>query len=312
MYKITKTDEVILTNLSLNARVSESDLARACRKSKDTVRYRIRKLETAGIIAGYTALLDYTKLGATNYKLYIQTHNQQQVIELFDAKPALFARFTACAEWNVGLAFFCRSQQEYSALENELYTKFGKDLKQVTLCHMVAASVFQSRAFDKTCNETRLFGEITMNTLDETDRAILEALLVNSRQSFVSIAEKAKTTVNTIRRRMDALRKIGVLAACIAEIRWSTLGYENYKLFIAVQNFTPEAEKRLLQKIADIPQCINHIRMLGPWKIEAEFSCKTYDDMHSIMQRLQEDSAVLSLRYAIYRDEKYFPSKKVL
>ncbi|MFH1649259.1 MAG: winged helix-turn-helix transcriptional regulator [Candidatus Woesearchaeota archaeon] len=312
MVKITKNDEVILTNLGFNARMSESELGRLCRKSKDTIKYRIKRLESLGIIKGYTVLLDYTKLGAVNYKMYIQTPDPQPLINFFDQKSEVFARFTAYADWNIGVALFCRTPQEYYKIENELFTKFGKDIRSLLLCHMVSASIFSWRAFDKRASKKDIFGDIVGNDLDEMDVAILNLLLADSRQSFVYMAQTLKTNVNMIRRKMAVLEKKGILVACQAIIDTAKLGFENYKLFITVQDYTPEAERSLLETISIVPQCSNVIRMLGPWKIEAEFSCKSYDEFHAIMKKVQQHPAVLGLRYAIFKDEKYFPSGKVL
>jgi DNA-binding Lrp family transcriptional regulator len=58
-----KIDEKILKNLTVDARLSARQLALKLGMSTVTILSRIRKLEKAKIIKGYTALIDHEKLG---------------------------------------------------------------------------------------------------------------------------------------------------------------------------------------------------------------------------------------------------------
>ncbi len=60
---LDKTDERILRNLMMDARLSARQLALKLGISTVTVLSRIRKLEKEKIIKGYTALIDHEKLG---------------------------------------------------------------------------------------------------------------------------------------------------------------------------------------------------------------------------------------------------------
>jgi Lrp/AsnC family leucine-responsive transcriptional regulator len=55
---IDETDTIILDLLQENARISQADVARAVGLAPSAVLERIRKLETRGVIRGYTALVD--------------------------------------------------------------------------------------------------------------------------------------------------------------------------------------------------------------------------------------------------------------
>lgn len=61
--ELDKTDERILKNLMVDARLSARQLALKLGISTVTVLSRIKKLEREKIIKGYTALLDHEKLG---------------------------------------------------------------------------------------------------------------------------------------------------------------------------------------------------------------------------------------------------------
>src|SRR4030066_818855 len=63
--ELDKTEERILKNLLVDARLSARQLALKLGISTVTVLSRIKKLEKEKIIKGYTALIDHEKLGYT-------------------------------------------------------------------------------------------------------------------------------------------------------------------------------------------------------------------------------------------------------
>ena len=63
--KMDETDEKILKNLMMDARLSARQLALRLGMSTVTILSRIKKLEKEKIIHGYTAIIDHEKLGYT-------------------------------------------------------------------------------------------------------------------------------------------------------------------------------------------------------------------------------------------------------
>lgn len=76
---LDKTDEKILKNLMVDARLSARQLALKLGMSTVTVLSRIKKLEKEKIIKGYTALIDHEKLG----------YNLTAVIEIIAKKDKI-------------------------------------------------------------------------------------------------------------------------------------------------------------------------------------------------------------------------------
>ncbi|MGA2768355.1 MAG: Lrp/AsnC family transcriptional regulator [Candidatus Bathyarchaeia archaeon] len=68
--RLDETDTKILKALTADARLSSRQIAKQCDISIGTVLSRIKKMESEGIINGYTALLDQEKLG---YELTVVT-----------------------------------------------------------------------------------------------------------------------------------------------------------------------------------------------------------------------------------------------
>ena len=67
---LDETDVKILKSLVIGARLSSRQIAKQCDISVGTALARVRKMEDAGIIRGYSVLLDQEKLG---YELTVVT-----------------------------------------------------------------------------------------------------------------------------------------------------------------------------------------------------------------------------------------------
>ena len=70
--KLDIKDKKILYELDKNAKISASDVAKIVLLSKDAVGYRIKNLEDKGIIRGYRAVVDLTKLGYSLFRVYLK------------------------------------------------------------------------------------------------------------------------------------------------------------------------------------------------------------------------------------------------
>ncbi|MBN8592146.1 MAG: Lrp/AsnC family transcriptional regulator [Anaerolineae bacterium] len=75
-------DRAILEELQVNGRISVADLARKIFLSPPAVYQRIKRLERAGMIRQYVALLDYEMAGydlVAFIRLSLQQHSREQV-----------------------------------------------------------------------------------------------------------------------------------------------------------------------------------------------------------------------------------------
>ncbi|MEK6857280.1 MAG: Lrp/AsnC family transcriptional regulator, partial [Nanoarchaeota archaeon] len=65
-------DKKILFELSKNARLSQSAMAKNIGSSRDTVNYRIANLKKSGVLQAYRTLIDINKFGYLNFHVFLQ------------------------------------------------------------------------------------------------------------------------------------------------------------------------------------------------------------------------------------------------
>jgi len=62
-------DMQIIKNMEKEGRISHEELSKRLNLSRPAIHNRVAKLEDQGIIAGYKAVIDWTKLGYTTYAI---------------------------------------------------------------------------------------------------------------------------------------------------------------------------------------------------------------------------------------------------
>ena len=82
-HKLDKTDKIILVELQKNAQRSITDLASKAGLSASSCHRRVKLLEEAGVVTGYTATLDRTSLGLAN-EFFVEVSLSAQTEEAFE------------------------------------------------------------------------------------------------------------------------------------------------------------------------------------------------------------------------------------
>jgi len=314
---IDKIDRRILFELDKNARIPETQLAKKLNRSKESIRYRIKKLTEDGIILQFTTWIDPTKLGWQTAKVYLKLANipqkKKQFIEYVKKDKRLFWLGIADGAWNAGLTFFVKDNREFFNLKNEIFSKF-KDLILESWTASLVSVHYSERTFLHNSNSawSSMFDKPDKIQLDNISIKILKELLKNSRASVVSIADKYKTSVDIIRNRIKKMEEQKIINRYTISTDYQLLGYEFYKTFLFFKNLTEEDLESLMSYCEKSQNIIHLVKQISPWDIELEIMCKSYEEYNKIISDVTEKFAhtIQKIETAIMSEDYVFPSKK--
>jgi len=316
---LDKIDKRILFELDKNSRIPDTKLAKLVRRSKESVRYRIKKLQEDKIIKGFSIWIDPVKLGFISAKIYLnlanKPKNKKEFIDFVKKDKRLFWLGIAEGSWNAGLTYFVKSNKEFYELKNKLFSKF-KDL----ILNSHTAVLIDVNICDKTFfynSETKwktMFDILDNYELEEIEKNILKELFNNSRINIVDIARKYNFSVDVIRNRIKKLEKNKIIFRYLAEIDFNKLGYEFFKTFLYFKNLKKEDEKKLIEYVRLNPKIIHLVRQISPWDIELEIMCESYLEYNKIISNLtKEFSEIINkVETAIISEDYVFPSKQMI
>ncbi len=318
-YFLDNIDHRILFELDKNARIAETKLAKIVGRSKESVRYRINKLQEEKVIHGFTIWIDPVRLGYSSAKIYLTLANKPELknafMEFVKKDKRLFWLGIAEGAWNVGLTYFVKTNLEFFDLKNDLFSRFKDLILEGKTAVLVNVNVLNKNFLCRGDNHwRRIFDEKNDYVLEDLEKKILIELFQQSRINLVDIARKLDTTVDIVRLRIKRLEEKQVIFQYTTRINFNLLGKEFFKTFLYFKNLTKHDELRLMEYARKQPQIIHLIKQISPWDIELEIMCDHYQEYNQIISDLTREFAgiINKVETAIISEDYVFPAPKMI
>lgn len=285
-------DIALVSILRQNSRQSIKTLARALHISKDTARYRMKRLEERGIIKRYMAHLDYSALGFQSYRTYIKLQHTTPEIDAqiySHIKKITGVRIMGRFEgaYSFGWVAIARTPYQYSLALEEFLRKFSKYVqhKEVNLIveqRRLALSYAEKRV---TRDTEEVYEQSTARKIDEKDTRILEMLFTNARIPLTELAVKTKLTARTVHDRIKRLRHDKLIVSFGLDM---DLGLTYYKLMINLEdtNKLPRVYSFAHKNHKTIGAVF---RTLGGSDCELDIYTSTFQEFLAVLDALKEE-----------------------
>lgn len=307
--KLDLKDRKILYELDLNSRASLGSLAKKVGLSKQVVDYRIRNLKTRGILKNTYAVIAFTKLGFTQYKVYIKLHSatpekEKEFIDYLTSRKQIVWTSSCRGKWDLAVTIIARDVVEFDSILKEIINNFGRCLLDKDIL-TVSYSPLYSRNYllpEKEKQEFLYMKKIENIETDNTEKEIIRILAGDARISIIDIMKKLNLTRDTVTYRLKKLKKEGIVLCYRALIDLEKIDYHLYKLILRLHNFSKEEETRLVTYCKTIPEIGQYLRLVGNWDAEIEFEIeseeklyKTINEIRNKFDKIIKDYEVLHL-----------------
>ncbi len=316
--ELDEIDKRILFELERNARIPDVKLAKIVRKSKDAVRYRIKRLEEEKIITGYKTWIDMSKLGFRSGTIYFTLLNipekKKKLIDFITNDPRTYWIGVAEGAWNIGISPYFKSNEELFRIKHELMNKFGDIILDVKMTSLVGVSIHEKNFLINEKTKLTSFTEkLEENNLDEMSEKILKKIYWNAKENIATLASELNTTVDIIRTRIKNLEKDKVIIRYSAVIDYQKIGYEYHKAFIYIKKFDSEFFNKINNHLENSKVAINMVRQIAPWDLEIIFFTRNfseYDLAIGEITKMFEDN-IKKIESATMSIDIIFPCKKL-
>ncbi|MDD5254339.1 MAG: AsnC family transcriptional regulator [Candidatus Nanoarchaeia archaeon] len=308
----------ILNILNENARYSNSQIAKKVKLSKPAVEYRINRLEKNNVIFEYYTILNFTKLGLSQYKSYFKFQNltsedEERIINYWlNLKDAIWVVQTR-GRWDLTVSFLAKSNYEFGKILREFMNIFSNFILDKEILMTESSSIYPRKYLGETKPLEFVYGiPIEIYRLDEIDKKILKELSTNSRISIVNLVKKTKLTRDIISYRLRKLAKENIIIKFGCELNLQNIGVKYYKLMVRTKNFNDKAEQRLKIYVSNHKRVVQILKLIGSWDIEIEFETETEDELYQTLTELRKEFSSIIKDFDILRLIKvhkynYFP-----
>lgn len=260
--KIDVKDKKLLYQLSVDGRVSYTQLAKKVSLSKNAVKYRVDRLKNEGVIKNFASTINLGSLNLTTFTLLLKfnddIYKNKEIIDYFRNYEFADWVITLSGDWDIFTEFVCKDfnhmfsiiediVKEFKETLNTYQVLFSRDTLRVE--HLIA-DFYKDIKFPILPVKDR---RIEPHKIDKIDRRILNTLAEDSSLTAPEIADKLNLTMDIVRYRMKNLINNSVIVKFFPEISLPKLGYTEYLYTVKLKNVSPEKIIKIKNEIKNNP-----------------------------------------------------------
>jgi Lrp/AsnC family leucine-responsive transcriptional regulator len=317
--KLDLKDKKILYELDLNSRATLNEIAKKVKLSKQVVDYRLKNLIKNNVIKQFYTVINFSKLGYTQYKLYLKFQNvnvqkEQEIIKYWTQNKNSVWVASCRGRWDVAVSILAKDINDFGEILGNFINKYGLFVLEKDVLITQISPVF-TKAYLTEKREKKKFtfgGKIEHYELDDTDKKILRTLSTNARITILEMMDKLSLTRDMITYRMKKLTRDNIISQYRILINLDKINHILYKIILRLHSLTPEKEKQLITYIASHPHGMQYLKLVGSWDVELEFEVKDDEQLHEILLEIRNKFSNIIRDYdtlLIHQEHKlnYFP-----
>jgi len=292
--KLDLKDKRILYELDVDSSQSYSQIGKKVKLPKTVVFHRINSLITKGILKNTYSLINFTKLGYTQYKVYLkfQGLNSQKEKEIIDylIKKKNIMWVTSCrGKWDMTITIISKNIVKFDDILKEIINSYGKFIQDKDIL-IVSYSPLYSRNYllpEKEKQEFLYIKNIENLEVDKIEEDILRILANHSRISVLEIMNKLSLSRDIVSYRIKKMEKSEIILSYRSLVDLEKIGYHLYKIIFRLYNSSKEEESSVISYCKSIPNIVQYIRLVGNWDAEIEVEIENEEKLYSIINEIR-------------------------
>ncbi len=212
-FKFDKIDKKLISYLYHNYREPLTKIAKKCRISSDQVEYRIKKLETKGILKKFATIFNYSALGFNEFvvvwlKIDCNSKQKRYLREDLQKNKHILTYFDVLGKYDLGFDGVYRNKQEFQKDFDLFLNKHRNLIQSYSVFITTSFNFFPLKEFGIQQTEKEFSSDNDVKIkLDEKDIEILKELDKNGRVKIIDIAKSINLSAEMILYRLKNLYK---------------------------------------------------------------------------------------------------------
>ena len=138
-------------------------------------------------------------------------------------------------------------------------------------------------------------------TLDKIDHKIIQKLLEDGRASFSAIAKEIALTDVAIKKRVERLKKRGIISNISAELNLKVLGYEN-PIFVQIRTEMSK-KKDVIKRLKELDYIVELYQILGEYNLLAKLIVPNIESAETFINKLGTFDGILDVKTQVILTE---------
>ena len=308
--KLDAYDKKILYYIDLNARGSASQIAKKIKLPKETVNYRIKRLQKNDWIKRFYTIFNASLFGYSYYKIYLKFHRltagmEKQIIEYIRSSPSCANLRITEGQYDMVFLTIHKNISELRKFMQHFFNLFGmyvleKNIHTMTKTHKLNQKfLYNGKTIKKTFNQI----DIRDYSLDTVDVGIIELLSTNARIKLIDIAQHLRLDSRIIKYRVKKMEQTGIIVEYTTALNLTSLNREFIQIDIVLKD--PSYIPSIIDFFDSTNTCIFVYELLGKYDVSTEIYVENDEMLRNILEKFKElflDSYVYYDLSHVYRE----------
>lgn len=294
--KIDLKDKKILYELDGNSRQPNKKIGRKVGLSEQVVGNRIKRLIDLRIIEYFYVKTNPSVLGYMHIKIYLRLHNitkqkEEELLQDLNNHKNIYWLSSLRGKYDLVASIYVKNVADFSKKYEELFGKWGNYILERNVLVLERAFTY-TKAYlvpqQKSEEVVYSMGEEKSVELDEIDINILKTLNKEGRKPLIEIAKQLHVSSDTVRYRINNLKKNGVITGFGVKIDYRKLNNNYHLIFLKLQNMDQKRYVKL-ESLAKLNENVTiFIKTIGDHDIELEVETTNNKELDKLIKTLRD------------------------
>jgi len=287
-------DKKILFELDINARTSASKIAKKLKLPKETVNYRIKRLEKDGWINRLYTIFNASLFGYSYYRVFLKFNKltastETEIIDYITSDPTCANLRVLDGQYDLVFLTIQKNPGELKAFLQCFYKNYGMYVQEKNVLMMMKTYklnqkfLLEGRTIKKTFNHV----ETKDYSLDKIDLGIMKAISTNARIKLSEIANNLKLDSRLIEYHIKRMERTGIIVAYVTDLNLVKLNRELIKVDIALKD--PALIPRIVDFFDKTNTCVFAHELLGKYDLSFEIYVENDEMLRGILEKFKEE-----------------------
>lgn len=295
MAEMDKKDRKLLLELDLNARQSLSSLGKKTGLSKEGVNYRIKRLQEDGIIKGFFARIDSSRLGIIIFRTFLRLYNlspekEKELTGFIVSNPRVGWCVKVYGNYDLNFIYWASGTNDFSLFMDEFSERFGNFIEHKWVSVFDIYQQFPKLYLcDEKTPEFEIFtcGRGRKIDFDKKDFEILKTISSSARLPLTEIAKKIGSSDKFVAYRLKNLEEKKVIQGYGVQIDLDKIGYSYFKLHLFFKNFSKKRFNDLLKYCSFQKNIVYTNKLIGGADLELDINTKDKKEFEELVNEIR-------------------------
>jgi DNA-binding Lrp family transcriptional regulator len=291
--KLDAYDKKILFELDVNSRASASRIAKKLKIPKETVNYRIKRLEKDGWVTRLYTIFNASLFGYSYYRVFLKFYKltestETEIIDYITNDPSCANLRITEGQFDLVFLTIQKNPGDLKGFLQRFFNIFGKNVEEKNVLMVMKTHklnqkfLFEGKIINKTFNHM----DTKDYTLDKIDLGIMKSISTDARTKLNEIAQSLHVDSRLIEYHMKKMERLGIIAAYTTDLNLLQLNRELIQIDIALKD--PAVIPYIINFFDKTNTCIFVHEMLGKYDLSVEIYVENDEMLRNILEKFKE------------------------